>query len=311
VTEIVSRSEWGARAPRSTASIGSVYGVTVHWNGPGLGTYRHSACAGLVRAMQDHHMDTNGWADIGYNALACRHGSIFEGRGLHVLGAHAGASNIGGNTHWYGLQGMVGSGDPITPDLLRGLKEAIGWFRANGAGSRVNGHRDHHATECPGAYLYRWAHSDLSIPPEGDVPEYVSVGASEPQPLKVGDWVSLTYDTEYADSEHQHANDGAYSSVLTGSAKFSLAADVRIAGAPTGTEFQARLVETDPAKHYEISKTYALQEFGATSGDTYFTLNQAVGYCTDDQHLYVQVKQVNGTTPGAVAATHCKVFFWR
>lgn len=162
-----SRSDWGARAPEHRSSIGDVYGCTVHWHGPGLGPYDHGGCPGLVRSMQDFHMDSNGWSDIGYNFLVCRHGHMYEGRGLGTRGAHAGTSNIGGNDRWYGVQAMVGQGDTITAELFAGLVDAIAYCRRNGAGNQVNGHRDHHATECPGDELYAWAHGS---PMEDDMP---------------------------------------------------------------------------------------------------------------------------------------------
>lgn len=64
------RSDWGAREPEHRSSIGDVYGCTVHWHGPGLGAYDHGDCSGLVRSMQDFHMDSNGWSDLGYNLLS-------------------------------------------------------------------------------------------------------------------------------------------------------------------------------------------------------------------------------------------------
>src|SRR5699024_8860251 len=60
---IRSRSSWGARAPRSrnTTSWGSRDEVTLH--------YSYGPESQTVRSIQDHHMDGNGWADIGYNFL--------------------------------------------------------------------------------------------------------------------------------------------------------------------------------------------------------------------------------------------------
>lgn len=264
----VSRTQWGARAPRSKSRIGSVYGVTVHWNGPGLGAGGHDTCAGEVRAIQKHHMDDEGWADIGYNALACRHGYVFEGRGLGVLGAHAGESSIGGNAHWYGLQAMVGTGDHTTRELYQALKDAIGWFRRGGAGGKVNGHRDHHPTECPGGELYRWAHSDLTIPDlEDDMPEYVSVGMTKPLDFPPAQWTTLNFDTEYSDSGHNHANAGG-ASVITGPATYALNCFVQITGLPPGTEGQIRLTRVATGDGGE-RQPGPIQEFTATSGSQY------------------------------------------
>jgi len=42
-----------------------------------------------MRAMQDHHMDVNGWADIGYNFAVGEDGRVYTGRGWTCVGAHA------------------------------------------------------------------------------------------------------------------------------------------------------------------------------------------------------------------------------
>lgn len=169
----VARGEWGARSPANRSRIGDVRGVTIHWNGPGIGAHDHGECFSIMRGFQDYHMDSHGWSDIGYNAVACIHGYVFEGRGVGVRGAHTGASNIGGNSDWYGLQAMVGVGDALTPELINALSDGIAWFRRNGAGDRVNAHRDHHSTACPGGGLYRWAHggSVSTVPTESEEEE--------------------------------------------------------------------------------------------------------------------------------------------
>src|SRR5690348_2101767 len=86
--KLVTREQWGARTPVSTTYLASTLGVKVHYTGeyesPEL-LADHAGCAGRVRAIQDHHMDGNGWDDIAYNHLVCGHGHVFEGRGPHVL----------------------------------------------------------------------------------------------------------------------------------------------------------------------------------------------------------------------------------
>lgn len=42
----------------------------------------------LVRLIQSFHMDSRKWSDIGYNFLIGQDGSIFEGRGWNIIGAH-------------------------------------------------------------------------------------------------------------------------------------------------------------------------------------------------------------------------------
>jgi hypothetical protein len=72
---LVTRGEWGARAPRSVTPLW-VNLVTSHWEGPHMGSFGHDQCAGKVRGIQNFHMDSRGWGDIAYNAVACPHGFV-------------------------------------------------------------------------------------------------------------------------------------------------------------------------------------------------------------------------------------------
>ncbi|WP_240506328.1 peptidoglycan-binding protein [Thermoactinospora rubra] len=68
--DLVLRSEWGARAPRgSYTQLESTRGVKVHYTGGRVDPATvsdHAKCVALVRSIQKHHMDANGWIDIGY-----------------------------------------------------------------------------------------------------------------------------------------------------------------------------------------------------------------------------------------------------
>jgi hypothetical protein len=163
VMRFVSRAEWGSSGVGATPSshpIGTVYGITAHWEGPGIGGFPHSRCARKVRAIERFHKVNRGWADIAYNAVVCPHGYVFEGRGPNVRSASNGTSSIGGNDHWYGVCYLGGTGDPFTEAGKAGFLDAFDWLtRKGGAGPQRNGHRDHHATACPGDAIYRWVHS--------------------------------------------------------------------------------------------------------------------------------------------------------
>ncbi|MGP3930385.1 peptidoglycan-binding protein [Nonomuraea sp. KM88] len=68
--DLVSRRGWNARPPRGDyTQLDSAKGVKVHYTGgrvdPGI-VSDHDACTALVRSIQGHHMDGNGWIDIGY-----------------------------------------------------------------------------------------------------------------------------------------------------------------------------------------------------------------------------------------------------
>lgn len=63
---IVSRAGWGARPPSSTTGMATPvsYVVIHHSAGPSCSTT--SSCESTMRSIQNQHMDSNGWSDVGY-----------------------------------------------------------------------------------------------------------------------------------------------------------------------------------------------------------------------------------------------------
>ncbi len=178
----VSREDWGADQcpPRTAPSYGEVKAVVVHHT-VSLNDYTPEEAPQIVLAICRYHRNSNGWNDIGYNALVDKYGTIYEGRagGLDqaVIGAHAqgfnsqtaGVANIGDYTsvgasdaalaatadyiRWkLGVHGQPLSG-PVT------LTSAGGPESRYPAGAKVTvdrvlGHRDVGKTACPGDSLY-------------------------------------------------------------------------------------------------------------------------------------------------------------
>jgi hypothetical protein len=163
----VTRAEWGAQYAQGSSRIpGPVYGVTLHWEGPHMGTWPHADCAAKVRVIERFHAVTRGWAGIAYTLVVCPHGDVFEGRGVGIRSAANGESAIGGNDHWYAVCYLGGQGDGFTKAGRAGVVEAVRYLRKHGAGAKVNGHRDHHPTECPGDTIYRWLQAASFDAPE-------------------------------------------------------------------------------------------------------------------------------------------------
>jgi hypothetical protein len=146
-----------------------------------LNDYSPEDAPAIVLAICRYHRNSNGWNDIGYQALVDKYGVLYEGRagGLDapVLGANAqgfnaqsaGIASIGDNT-------SVTLSDPA----LDSLADYVRWkltvhglplsgqttlVSAGGASSRyaagrrvrvprVLGHRDTNSTACPGSALY-------------------------------------------------------------------------------------------------------------------------------------------------------------
>lgn len=163
-----SRADWGARPAKAVTKVAPWqrrYYVCHYSTGQELG---REDCAQWVREIQQFHINGNGWSDIGYNELICKHGDRFEGRGLHVQGAHAGnpASNIAG----YGVC-FMGNDDPGVVDLTAVVQNAFILSRTRaerefGHVLKARGHRDFKSTACPGDEIYRWVSGGMILQPE-------------------------------------------------------------------------------------------------------------------------------------------------
>lgn len=152
--KLVSRAAWGARSRSTSTNITPGNGgVTIHYVGASHINDSHSACAGRVKGIQNHHIDGNGWADIAYSLLVCQHGYVFVGRGLNRRTAANGTNS--GNQNWYAVCALIGGSQQPSADMVQGIKDAVSYLRrSGGAASGVNGHRDHLSTSCPGNPLY-------------------------------------------------------------------------------------------------------------------------------------------------------------
>lgn len=178
---IVSRSAWRAdetlrRAePETAPSIR--YAVVHHTAGPN--DYTRAQAPAIVRAIMAYHVRSNGWNDIGYNALVDRFGTVYEGRfggvDANVVGAHAKGFNTG--SYGIALLGEFTSVEP-TKAAVEALARTVAWrldlahvdplttFDVVSSGSdrfpagipvflrAVSGHRDTGFTSCPGDRLY-------------------------------------------------------------------------------------------------------------------------------------------------------------
>jgi hypothetical protein len=178
----VSREDWGASScvPRAAPSYGTVKAVQVHHT-VSLNDYTPAEAPQIVLAICRYHRNSNGWNDIGYNALVDKYGTLYEGRagGLDqaVIGAHAqgfnsqtaGIANIGDYTSVGASQESLAAtatyirwklgvhGQPLSGPVT--LTSAGGSESRYAAGSsatlqRVSGHRDTGRTACPGDALY-------------------------------------------------------------------------------------------------------------------------------------------------------------
>lgn len=168
---IVWRSGWNARAPRSRTSIRHpVPRVFIHHTLTPSCT-SSSACAARMRQMQNFHMDNKSppWSDIGYNFVVGEDVNVYEGRGWNTVGAHV----RGYNSQSIGIA-IIGNFTSKKPSsaALSVVKRLISCGVSMGKLSRsytLHGHRDGDSSRpCPGTALYNeirtWPHYGGRLP---------------------------------------------------------------------------------------------------------------------------------------------------
>jgi N-acetylmuramoyl-L-alanine amidase len=183
---VVNRAGWGADLPtggcrpRKPPEYGTVQAAVIHHT-VNANDYTPEEAPSIVLGICRFHVYGNGWNDIGYNALADRYGTLYEGRagGLKqaVVGAHTGGfnsqttsiSSIGDHT-----------AEVPTPQAQRSIIQFLAWKMAvsratpvttsvqltsgGGAGNRfpngaiatvprIIGHTTLNNTACPGAQM--------------------------------------------------------------------------------------------------------------------------------------------------------------
>lgn len=89
----------------------------------------------------------NGWSGIGYHFFVKKDGSIYRGRPENTIGAHAYASN-------YNSIGICAEGKYMEEDMpqvqKQAIKELVKYLKQKYNISKVQGHRNVCATNCPG-----------------------------------------------------------------------------------------------------------------------------------------------------------------
>jgi hypothetical protein len=151
---VMQRSEWGARAPRlaqmARRKPSQITDVVFHY--ADLAAHGDLASeAGAVRAIQRHHMESRGWADIGYNAIVGLSGTIYDGRDHLYVPAHC----AGFNTPSLGVCFLTRDAITLTAGYSAQWVTLLGEF-VLGRKLRKSVHSDHVATACPGDDLRSW-----------------------------------------------------------------------------------------------------------------------------------------------------------
>ncbi|XP_068441220.1 peptidoglycan recognition protein 5 [Clinocottus analis] len=151
---IVLRQQWGAAAPKSKETLKcSVKKVVIHHTA--LQRCKdENECHSRLLSIQRTHMREKDFDDIGYNFLVGADGTVYEGRGWGVVGAHA----KGHNHDSVGIA-FMGNFTVDTPsaEAMSSVKRLLQSGVCDDyldAKFTVFGHRDLGQTECPGGKLY-------------------------------------------------------------------------------------------------------------------------------------------------------------
>ncbi|XP_029302651.1 peptidoglycan recognition protein 5 [Cottoperca gobio] len=151
---IVSRQQWGAVPPKSRETLkGPAQKVIIHHTD--LPRCKdQSECMKRLVSIQRGHMTDRGFDDIGYNFLAGEDGTVYEGRGWGVVGAHTKGNNH--DSLGVAFMGNFQNDMPST-EAMSSVKQLLQTGVCDGfvcPKFALFGHRDLGNTDCPGEKLY-------------------------------------------------------------------------------------------------------------------------------------------------------------
>lgn len=151
----ISRSDLGWPASAAPEQL-TTKGVKIHYVGSPITNATHAECVAEVKAIRKSHLANaaENYSDIAYNLLVCQHGYVFEGRGRRKRTGANGNQDL--NKAHYAVCALLGTSGDVKPSdaMVSGIKDAVAYLRGYGAGKEIKGHRDGHATACPGEPLY-------------------------------------------------------------------------------------------------------------------------------------------------------------
>lgn len=149
------RSDWKARPARSLTRDGNKSLMVVHHSaGSGLSIDTRAEQQAAMRSIQNYHMDSNGWSDIGYALVVFQpRGKIKNAKAYWARPVWAvPAAQLGHNSGTIPVC-VVANNEPISRATEKRLREiAENLHHAHGI-TGVRGHYQLSSTDCPGAHL--------------------------------------------------------------------------------------------------------------------------------------------------------------
>lgn len=172
---IVSRKSWGAKpwnGDPADVPLSKRTEFFIHYDG---GNPINYTGVKVPQAIERSHL-AQGWAGVGYNFVVDQDGTIYEGRGWTLQGAHCPEHNVSG----IGVQIAIG-GDQKPSDKALAAARALydEACRKTGRALAKRGHKDGFATACPGVHLYAWVKDGMPAPKSAQ-PEKPKPSAPKP-----------------------------------------------------------------------------------------------------------------------------------
>nr|AQU14349.1 PGRP-LE [Locusta migratoria] len=161
--KIIPRRDWLARPrsdPPTPLQPPVPYVIVSHSATEGCDS--QASCTQMARFIQTFHMESLGWADVGYNFMVGGDGYVYEGRGWTTVGAHT----YGYNDRSLGLN-MIGTFIKELPPAKQmvALRQLIAMGVSEGYVAEnytLLAHRQLSATESPGTRFFEelmtWPH---------------------------------------------------------------------------------------------------------------------------------------------------------
>lgn len=151
---VVTRSQWGARSrncgPRHTPNRLTIH-HTVTPNNDSM------SMPARLRQIQNYHINTQGWCDVGYHFLIGQDGKVYQGRVENIVGAHAGGANTNNvGISFIGTFTSAAPGNAMLDAAARIMKSMSRTYGIALNRDKVKGHRQVGTTQtsCPGDALY-------------------------------------------------------------------------------------------------------------------------------------------------------------